>query len=175
MAQRWRAKHITKEGFRLWIPEHLEIAQVNGNHLAADALGLVACGSIFLPFREARRWLGQGSELLEQQIRLQVDEDGVDIEASTVYHRLVLEIFLTAARFMESCERSPSPEYRAKLGQMIDFVHACTPARSPVPVVGDAAPVKEELLTPVIRANEAKATIGFQFCNLSTHDDENLR
>ena len=122
----------------LWIPEHLEIAQVNGNHFTANALGLVACGSLFLPLREAQRWFEQGSRLLEEQIRLQVDEDGVDIEASTAYHRLVLEMFLVAARFMESGGRTPSRDYRAKIGQMIDFVHACTPAQGPGPVVGDA-------------------------------------
>jgi len=79
----------------LWISENLETGSVNGNHFISDALGMVACGSIFSAVPEARGWLEQGASLLEQEIRLQVDDKGVDIEASTAYQRLVLEICLS--------------------------------------------------------------------------------
>ena len=81
----------------LWISEHLESGEVNGNHLLSDALGLVACGTVFRDSAEGRSWLGLGSGLLEREVRFQVGEDGVDIEASVAYHRLVLEIFLVGA------------------------------------------------------------------------------
>ena len=53
----------------LWIPEHLEMGEVNGNHLLSDALGLVACGTVFRDSEEGRRWLTLGSALLEREIQ----------------------------------------------------------------------------------------------------------
>jgi uncharacterized heparinase superfamily protein len=121
-----------------WISRHLEFGEVNGNHLLSDALGLAACGCLFVKMPEGRGWLALGGRLLEREIRRQVDPDGVDIEASLAYHRLALEIFLVAARFLESAGREPSAEYRARLGKMFDFVHAYTPPEGSAPIVGDA-------------------------------------
>lgn len=122
----------------MWIPENLEVAQINGNHYIADALGLVACGALFRDSPEGRSWLDLGSKILEQEIMLQVDDEGVDIEASIAYHRLVLEIFLTGARLLEWVGRTPSDNYRSKLESMFHFVAAYTPAYGLCPVVGDA-------------------------------------
>jgi hypothetical protein len=122
----------------LWIPEHLEIGEVSGNHLLSDALGLVACGTLFRDSEEGRRWLGLGSQLLEREVLSQVEEDGVDIEASVAYHRLALEIFLVGARFLETAGRPPSSAYRARLEKMFDFVEAYVTPEGLSPVVGDA-------------------------------------
>jgi len=122
----------------LWIHENLEIAHINGNHYIADALGLVACGALFRSLPEGRRWLEQGWRILEQEIRLQVEDDGVDIEASVPYHRLGLEIFLTGARFLQSAGCAPSETYWQKIEKMIEFVHAYTLPDGSSPVIGDA-------------------------------------
>ncbi len=121
-----------------WIPENLEESQVNGNHYVADALGMLACGLIFREVAEGREWLELGSKILEQEIRLQVGADGVDIEASIPYHRLVLEIFLTGARFLQFAGRPPSDGYWRKIECMIDFVHAYVTPGGLSPVIGDA-------------------------------------
>jgi hypothetical protein len=122
----------------LWIPEHLEVGEVNGNHLLSDALGLVACGTVFRDSEEGRSWLGLGSRLLEREVRSQVEEDGVDIEASVAYHRLALEIFLVGARFLETAGLPPSSGYRERLDAMFDFVDAYVTPDGLSPVVGDA-------------------------------------
>jgi hypothetical protein len=122
----------------LWIAEHLEFGEVHGNHLLSDALGLVACGTVFRESEDGRSWLDVGSRLLEREILRQVEEDGVDIEASVAYHRLALEIFLVAARFLETAGLPPSSGYRARLEAMFDFVDAYVTPDGLSPVVGDA-------------------------------------
>jgi hypothetical protein len=122
----------------LWIPEHLEIGEINGNHYISDLLGMVACGALFSATPDGRLWLARGRTLLEQEIRLQVAEDGVDCEASVPYHRLVLEIFLTAALLLERAGQPVSPGYRARLEKMFGFVEAYLTPEGLSPVVGDA-------------------------------------
>lgn len=46
----------------------------------------------------------------------------MDIEASVSYHRLLLEILLVGARFLEVAGRMPSERYRKRLVRMFDFV-----------------------------------------------------
>jgi hypothetical protein len=122
----------------LWIPEHLEYAEVNGNHFLSDVLGLVACGAVFRRTPEGSQWLDLGARLLEKEIRGQVEEDGVDIESSVPYHRLVLEIFLVGARLLELAGRAPSDGYRQRLEAMLDFVHAYVTPEGLSPGIGDA-------------------------------------
>jgi hypothetical protein len=122
----------------MWISDHLEIAHINGNHYIADALGMVACGVLFQNFDEGREWLRRGSAILEQEIRLQVTDDGVDIEASIPYHRLSLEIFLTGARLLQSAGQTPSDVYWNKIELMIEFIYAYTLQDGSSPVIGDA-------------------------------------
>ncbi len=122
----------------LWIPEHLELGEVNGNHFLSDALGMVACGSLFAGSRDGDAWLEGGLRLLEREIQAQVDDDGVDIEASVPYHRLVLEIFLVGMRLAEAGGRSVSKAYRDRLRAMLAFVEAYVTPEGLSPVVGDA-------------------------------------
>ncbi|MGH9365995.1 MAG: heparinase II/III family protein, partial [Thermoanaerobaculia bacterium] len=122
----------------LWIAEHLEIGEVKGNHFLSDAVGLVACGAVFRETRDGREWLEHGAKLLEREILAQTEEDGVDIEASVPYHRLVLELFLVGARFLEAAGREMPARYRERLRRMLAFVHAYTTPEGLSPVIGDA-------------------------------------
>ena len=122
----------------LWIPEHLEMGEVNGNHILSDALGLVACGTVFRDTPAGKGWLETGARLLEEEILRQVDEDGVDFEGSVAYHRLVLEIFLVGARFLETAGRPVSARYLGRLEAMLGFVHAYMTPDGLSPVIGDA-------------------------------------
>lgn len=121
-----------------WIRRHLERGEVNGNHLVADALGLVACGSVFAGSRDGERWLEEGGEILEEEVLDQVGDDGVDFEGSVPYHRLVLEMFLVGSRFLAAAGREPSARYRERLQKMLAFVHAYVTPEGLSPVVGDA-------------------------------------
>ncbi len=122
----------------LWISRHLELSEVKGNHFDAEALGLIACGAFCRDSAQGREWMEQGSSMLEREIGAQVEADGVNIEASTQYHRLVLEIFFTASCLLEAAGRPVSEAYRLKLSAMLDYVHGYVPDGGPVPVIGDA-------------------------------------
>lgn len=119
-----------------WMPEHLEKGEINGNHYISDALGLVACGAFF---RDAgRRCLDLGASILEGEIILQIEPDGVDIEASVPYQRLVMEIFLAGRQLMTSAGRGVSPAYDARLRACATFVATYITPEGLIPVVGDA-------------------------------------
>lgn len=122
----------------LWIAEHLEFGEVNGNHFLSDAVGLVACGAVFRETPDGREWLEHGTRLLEREILAQTEDDGVDIEASVPYHRLVLELFLVGARFLTAAGLEPSARYRERLRRMFAFVHAYSTPDGLSPVIGDA-------------------------------------
>lgn len=121
-----------------WIAKNLEVSDVNGNHYIADALGLVACGRLFSSTARGRGWWQSGARILEQEIRLQVEDDGVDFEASIPYHRLTTEIFLVGERLLAQMGLSVSAEYSRRLARMLDFIDAYITPEGLAPVIGDA-------------------------------------
>ena len=70
---------------------------MNGNHLDADAAGIVFAGLFFGAGARPTRWAKTGWSLLLAELPRQVTPDGVDFEMSTAYHRLVTELFLLPA------------------------------------------------------------------------------
>jgi hypothetical protein len=68
----------------------------------------------------------------------QVYDDGVDHEKSTAYHRLVLELFYSAALL---CKRNAIPlreKFWTKLEKMFEFVQSSTRPDGSIPSIGDA-------------------------------------
>ena len=75
----------------------LELSDVNGNDLDADAVALVFAGLFFGSGRLLARWAETGWSLLVVELLRQVTPNGVDFEMSTAYDRLVTELFLLPA------------------------------------------------------------------------------
>jgi len=117
---------------------HIEKADINGNHYTADLAGLVMVGCFFGDFGEARRWREIGWSGLQDEIVRQVFADGVDFEASTAYHRLVLELFLWPALFRQACGEEVSAVYSGRLAGMARFAAAYSRADGTTPLWGDA-------------------------------------
>jgi hypothetical protein len=69
--------------------------RLRSNHFLSNVLGLLVLGST-LRGAAPRRWRSFAAATLEREAGRQVGSDGVDFEASTSYHGLVLEIFLVA-------------------------------------------------------------------------------
>ena len=121
-----------------FIVKFLEKGDLNGNHYLCDGVGLVFLGLFFARTPHGRRWLSLGRSIVEGEILKQTTPDGVDFEASTAYHRLVLEAFLTSYVLLQRHGHEPSNECWARLARMCDFVAAYTKPDGSVPLIGDA-------------------------------------
>ena len=121
-----------------FISRNLETSDINGNHYLSDAVGLIFLGVLFRDTGDGSRWLSIGRDILTAEILEQVHDDGVDHEASTAYHRLVLELFLTGYLLLERAGIRVPRECWDRLERMLDFVAAYTRPDGSIPLVGDA-------------------------------------
>jgi hypothetical protein len=117
---------------------NLEQSDVNGNHLTADAVGLVAAGVFWGAIGDGRSWLQRGWDLLCTEIGRQVYDDGVDFEGSVPYHRLVTELFLVASILIARDAGVIPGAYQQKLIRMAQFVAAYSRTDGTTPFLGDA-------------------------------------
>ncbi len=118
--------------------KYLEISDINGNHYTADAAGLCFAGLFFGSGKSAERWRRLGWEILIRELPRQVFADGVDFEASTAYHRLVLELFFLPACYRLSQGLTIPASYRQSLIEMARYAQAYTRHDGSVPFCGDA-------------------------------------
>jgi len=121
-----------------FVERNLEKSEVNGNHYAADAAGLVFAGLFFGKGRDATRWQETGWQILTDELPLQVTSDGVDYEASVPYHRLVAELFLFPAVYRLAVGLPVSDDYRRRVIAMGTFTASYARDDGTVPLVGDA-------------------------------------
>ncbi len=121
-----------------FVERHLELSDINGNHFTADAAGLAFAGLFFGEGTAPERWAATGWRFLTREVLLQVGDDGVDFEASTAYHRLVLELFLLPALYRTALGLPVSADYQERLRGMARFVAVYTGPDGRAPHWGDA-------------------------------------
>jgi hypothetical protein len=121
-----------------FVERHIEKSHINGNHLTADAAGMVFAGYFFGNLGDAPRWAAMGWKELSNEIERQVHPDGVDFEASIPYHRLVAELFLLPARFRQEKSLPVDASYANRLKAMATFVAAYSRPDWTTPAWGDA-------------------------------------
>lgn len=122
-----------------FIERHLENTyEVTSNHFLSNILGLYGLGIVFADLPVGQRWLREGREWLEQEMKVQVLDDGADYESSIPYHRLVLELFLAGARLAERDSGPLSEGYRDSLKRMAAFIVVVLRPDGLLPQVGDA-------------------------------------
>ncbi len=119
-----------------FIRRFIEISDVNGNHLTAEAAALVV-GGIFLGRGSPLAWKAEGWRLLQREIQLQVYEDGVNFEGSVPYHRLVAELFYVASVAIHANGEEVPESYRTRLLKMADYCEAYLRPDGMAPVIGD--------------------------------------
>lgn len=122
-----------------FIEENLENNyEVTSNHFLSNIVGLYAVGVAFRDLDAGQRWISRSRDWLEQEMRVQVLDDGVDYESSVPYHRLVTELFLGAARLADIEGAPLSAFYYDRLRRMIEAHLALLRPDGLMPQVGDA-------------------------------------
>lgn len=117
---------------------NLEYTRRSGNHLLADAVGLLMLGVFFKASEHGRKWLELGKNILEEEILSQTYPDGVNYEMSVAYHRMVTEFFLAAFILMNINKHPFSPAYRERLVQMLRYVLHYLKPDGTAPLLGDS-------------------------------------
>jgi len=120
-----------------FILRNLEYAPIRSNHYLSDIVGLIYLGIMFPEFKESKKWLKKGLKALEEEMKFQVYNDGVDYELSIAYHRYVTELFLWAGRLCKENDINLSLEFWEKLKKMVEFSHYYTKPNGLAPQIGD--------------------------------------
>lgn len=77
-----------------YLAENLSIYFSPNTHLLGEAVALHALGALFEAFPESAAWQRRGAEIVEAQLKFQVQPDGAHFEQSTYYHVYALDLFL---------------------------------------------------------------------------------
>ena len=117
---------------------HLEYAgKWTTNHYLADIAGLFFI-AVYCPFfEESREWQDFALKELHGEIEKQVHSDGGCFEASTSYHRLVLEMFFYSALLGRRAGINFSERYINRVKKMFEVTSYCTKPNGRIAQIGD--------------------------------------
>jgi hypothetical protein len=108
-----------------------------GNHYLSDIVGLIYLGILLPEFKEAQLWREFGLKELENEMFNQVYADGGNFEASTNYHRLTTELFLSSTLLARLNGYSFSERFMRQMEKMLELIHQITKPDGTVPIIGD--------------------------------------
>lgn len=121
-----------------FIRSHLEYSGgLTSNHYLSDIAGLFFIAAMVPEFKESGGWLTFSRKELETEMTKQVYPDGCDFEASTCYHRLVLELFFYPALLGKRIGIGFSEEYNSRLKKMFEAVLYLIKPDGKMPQIGD--------------------------------------
>jgi hypothetical protein len=120
------------------IRRNLEFSYIStSNHYLSDVVGLFWLGVMLPELKDARAWREFGLRETLREMDKQVLADGADCEASTGYHRLVLELFLYSFVLARANRIEVGGENWARLRKMLEYVRAYLRPDGRAPLVGD--------------------------------------
>ncbi len=121
-----------------FIHGHLEnSSELTTNHYIADLAGLLFI-ALYCPFfEESASWQTFCVNELAKEIQKQVYEDGCDFEASTSYHRLMLEMFFYCELLGLRAGVEFPQAFRDKVRRMFEFALYCIKPNGKIPQIGD--------------------------------------
>lgn len=121
-----------------FVRSHLEYSsELTTNHYIADLAGLFFV-AVYCPFfKESASWEKFCVNELAKEIQKQVYEDGCDFEASTSYHRLVLEMFFYCELLGKRAGVEFPQAFRDRVRKMFEFSLYCIKPNGKIPQIGD--------------------------------------
>ena len=130
------------------------------NHYIADLAGLVYAGVFFKNTDSGKNWLDFAINELKSEMDKQVYDDGCVYEASTCYHRLVLELMFfstlltikslgySGGDYAEECRKVFGKSYTDGLYKMFDAVLHLLKPDGRMPQIGDNDSGRLHVLSP---------------------------
>jgi hypothetical protein len=120
------------------IRSNLEFSHVvTSNHYLSDLTGLLWLGLMLPELSSAREWRDWALAEMLREMDKQILPDGVDYEASTGYHRLVLELFFYSFILCQANDIAIAEHYRQKLRAMLGYVRGILRPDGFAPLIGD--------------------------------------
>lgn len=107
------------------------------NHYLSDIVGLLWIGTMLPELEAAKRWSNVGKREMLREMDVQILDDGADFEASTGYHRFVLELFLYSFILLRANQTEIPERYWRKLNSMLMYVRAHLRPDGRAPLIGD--------------------------------------
>jgi hypothetical protein len=156
-----------------FIESHLENTYgVTSNHFLSNVVGLFFLAAVFDDLPRGRLWDRQCRAWLVEEMKVQVLADGADFESSVPYHRLMIELFLGAARLADYSGAPLPPGMRDRLRQMVDFFAAVQRPDGLMPQIGDADDGRLHILSGYGTAppQDGRHLFGPAACFLGRHE-----
>lgn len=123
---------------------------IKTNHYISNLTGLIYIGKFLDNLKFGQSLLDFAIRELNKEIQLQVNNDGSSFEASTSYHRLVLELFFYPVLFLtksheefngynfkDTAIKIFSEDYIKKIFQMFEVLKYCLNPDGYIPQIGD--------------------------------------
>jgi hypothetical protein len=120
------------------IRRNLEFSHLaTSNHYLSDVAGLLWLGIMLPELELARGWRDWALPELLREMDKQILPDGADYEASTGYHRFVLELFLYSFVLCRANGVEIEARYWQKLRSMLEYLRAYLRPDGRAPLIGD--------------------------------------
>jgi asparagine synthase (glutamine-hydrolysing) len=92
------------------------------NHLFSEAVGLWTAGTLYPELTDASAWQKQGARLLREAVLDQITREGVSLQDSFNYQRMVLHLLLWTVRLAEIHKIQLDPEIRMRTVAAFEFI-----------------------------------------------------
>jgi uncharacterized heparinase superfamily protein len=120
----------------VFVEQHLSTGPFANTHLIGEAAALVV-GGLFIECRHSARWIARGLQILDEELRRQVTDDGVHVERSIAYHRFFLDHYYLVASWLAANGRSLSADTLDRVERMTACLMHMLFADGTVPAFGD--------------------------------------
>ncbi len=120
-----------------YIFHNLENLGIRSNHYMSDLVGLIWLGLLAPNLPNSQKWLEFSLKEFEKEVLHQFYLDGVNFEASTSYHRLVLELVAYTVCLCHKHRIKFSRQFYLRLKKAFEFTTHCVKPNGEAPQFGD--------------------------------------
>jgi hypothetical protein len=121
-----------------WVEKNLSLYASLGNHTVCECAGLGFAGAVFGETEDGKRWIGRAGELLAQECRHQILDDGGPAEQSFAYHRFVLDLYALVIGFLGANKLFDCTGFKERVLAGERFLKAFEGSGGELPTIGDS-------------------------------------